>query len=305
MFWKISYNEHMKLYQTVDGTMIGFYQESGAAVQCTSYRDLYETQLVTKEKQEEVVVAGYYEQVQKTEPGHWKTERQYVQGHYEIKPYWFEEYSVQRYRTIPAHYEILPYWFEEYSVTRYRTVPGYWQAYEREIPPRGVYEESGPPYTWYRWIEEHIEEYEEVIPAGYKDTRVWVEEKVEPYEEIMPAGYKDTRVWVDGVYDDVEVWVPQRTTTEAVWHETVITMKTVEYQELDEVWVGREPIYEFVDPSQVTTFEVVALIPAEYGKIELEDSIVIRNTLTGEELTTTARYLGLAERIDENEYVVP
>lgn len=295
----------MKLYQTIDGTLIGFYGEKGGTVQAVLYRDIYEKQMVTKTREEELVVPGYFEQVETTVPGYWKPEREYVQGHYEIQPYWFEEYSITRYREVPGHYEILPHWFEEYSITRYRTVPGYWEPYLRDIPPRGVYEENGPPYTWYRWIEEHVEEYEEVIPAGFKDTRVWVDTKYEPYEEIMPAGFKDTRVWVDGIFEDVEEWVPPKTTTESVWHEPVTEYKKVEYQELEDVWVGREPIYEYIDPMQVQGWEVVGLTEAPADRPDLEDRITIRNTETDEILTTSATYIGLAQQIDDNEYVVP
>jgi len=294
----------MRLYSTVDGDLIGFYREKGGAVQVESYRDVYEQQLVTKTRQVEVKTPGHWETLTIEVPGYWKTERQYVQGHYEIQPYWFEEHTITKYREVPGHIEIQPYWFEQYEVTRYRTVPGYWEAYERDIPPRGVSEQEGPPYTWYRWIEEHVEEYKETIPAGYKDTRVWVDTKYEPYEEIVPAGFSDTRVWVDGVYKDIEVWIIPRTKVETVWIEEKIEYKTEEYQELDEVWVGREPIYSFVNPAQVTTFEVIALVPAKYGQIAEEDLIVIRNTYTGEEIKTSARYLGIADRIDENEYVV-
>jgi len=295
----------MKLYQTVDGTMIGFYQETGGAVQCTSYRDVYEQKLVTKTREVPVEIPGYYEQVTITEPGYYKFERQYVQGHYERQMVWHPAYTVTRYREVPGHFEIMPYWFEEYSVTRYRTVPGYWEPYKVTRPADPVTGRIEVTYKQYRWIAEHVEEYEEIIPAGYKETRVWVETFTEEYQEIMPAGERETRVWVDGKYDDVEVWVLPKTTTEQVWHEPVIEYKTQEYQELEEVWVGREPVYEFVDPAQVGTYEVLDLIEAATGQIVYEDSIVIRNTLTGEELTTTARYLGMATRIDENEYVVP
>lgn len=295
----------MKLYQTIDGTLIGFYKEMGGTVQAVMYRDVYEQQLVDKERQEETTIPGYFETVIETVPGHWKTERQYVQGHYDIQPYWFEEYKVTKYRKVEPHYEILPYWFEAYKVTRYRTVPGYWEAYERDIPPRGLYEETEPPYTWYRWIAEHVEPYEEVIPAGYKDTRVWVAEKYEPYYDTVPAGYKDTRVWIDGKYDDVEIWVLPKTTSSQVWHEPVTDYKTVPYQELEEVWVGREPVYEYVDPMQVQGYEVLELIEAPIDRPDIEDSITIRNTQTGEVLVTTATYIGLGTRIADNEYVVP
>ena len=295
----------MKLYQTIDGTLIGFYKEKGGAVQALLYRDIYEQQMVTKTREEEVVVAGYYEQVTKTVPGHWEYERQYVQGHYERKMIWKPAYTVTRYREVPGHYEILPHWFEEYSITRYRTIPGYWEPYEVTRPADPVTGRIEVTYTQYRYIAEKVEEYEEVIPAGYKDSRVWVDTKTEPYEETIPAGESMGRVWIDGKYDDVEIWVLPKTTTEAVWHEPEIEYKTVEYQELEDVWVGREPVYEYIDPMYVQAFEVLELIEAPADRPDIEDSITIRNTETGEVLVTTATYIGLAQQIDENEYVVP
>lgn len=295
----------MKLYQTIDGTLIGFYKEKGGAVQAVLYRDIYEQQMVNKIRQEVTRTPGYFKTETITVPGYWKTERVYVQGHYEIQPYWFEEYSITRYREVPGHYEILQHWFEEYSITRYRTVPGYWEPYEVTRPADPVTGRIEVTYTQYRWIEEHVEEYEEVIPAGFKDTRVWVDTKTEPYEEIMPAGFKDTRVWVDGKFEDEEVWVKETTKIEQVWVDEVIERKDVPYQELEEVWVGREPVYEYIDPMQVQGYEVLELIEAPAGRPDIEDSITIRNTETGEVLTTTATYIGLAQQIDENEYVVP
>ncbi|KKL85800.1 hypothetical protein LCGC14_1951080, partial [marine sediment metagenome] len=38
----------MKLYQTIDGTLIGFYRERGGVVQASMYRDVYETVMVEK-----------------------------------------------------------------------------------------------------------------------------------------------------------------------------------------------------------------------------------------------------------------
>lgn len=295
----------MKLYQTIDGTLIGFYQERGGAVQCVVYRDKYEQQLVTKTREEQVVVPGYYEQVEKIEPGHYKTERQYVQGHYERQMVWHPEYTVDRYREVPGHYEILPYWFEEYSVTRYRTVPGYWEPYEVTRPADPVTGRIEVTYTQYRWIDEHVEEYEEIIPAGFKDTRVWIDTYTERYDETIPAGEKETRVWVDGRYEDVDVWMPGTTSVEMVWVDSKIETRTVEYQELEDVWVGTEPVYEYIDPSQVQGFEVLELVPAPADRPDIEDTITIRNTETDEVLRTTATYLGVATRIGDNEYVVP
>jgi len=273
----------MKLYQTIDGTLIGFYQEMGGAVQAVLYRDLYEQKLVTKERQEEITIPGYYEFYDIVTPGYWKEEEVYVQGHYERQMVWHPEYSVTRYREVPGHYEIQNIWVPEYYVTRY-----YW----REAHPARGLEAAWIPY-------QHL------IPAGYKDQRVWVDTYTEEYEEIIPAGEKETRVWVEGKYVTERNWIPETTRTEQVWVEQKIEYKTVEYQELEEVWIGREPVYEYIDPLMVQAFEVLELVPAPADRPELEDSITIRNTETGEVLTTTATYIGLGTRIGDNEFVVP
>lgn len=162
----------MKLYQTIDGTMIGFYQERGGEVQCTMYRDIYEQQLVKK------------------------TRKVYVKT--------------------PDKYETI------------------WAGEHCDIETRICY------------------------PAG------WV-------NIVVPGEWE----LVDQIF-----WV------------------------LEEVWVGREPVYEYLDPSEISGWEVNELIKAPADRPDLEDSIVITNTLTGEVLTTTATYIGLATRIDDNEYVV-
>lgn len=229
----------MRLYQTIDGTLIGFYHEKGGVVQAQMYRDIYEQQLVTKERQVEIDIPGYYEEYDIITPGFWKEEQVYVQGHYEIQNIWVPEYYVTRY-----------YWREAH-------------------PARGL-------------------------------EAAWI-----PYQHLIPAGYKDQRVWVEGEFVPERTWVEETTRTERVWVPPEKDFEMVEYQELEEVWVGREPVYEYVDPMMVQAFEVLELIPAPEDQPDVEDIITIRNTETGEVLRTTATYLGLAEQIDDNEYVVP
>jgi len=272
----------MKLYQTIGGTLIGFYREKGGAVQALLYRDLYERQLVTKTREEEKIIPGYYKTVETPVPGYYKEERVWVQGHYEQKMIWKPEYSVTRYREVPGHYEIQNILVPEYYVTRY-----YW----REAHPARGLEAAWIPY-------QHL------IPAGYKDQRVWVPTFTEEYQEIIPAGESMGRVWVEGDYDTKRTWIPATTKTEQVWVTPVKEIVVVEYQELEDVWVGREPVYEYVDPMLVQAFEVLDLIKAPADRPDIEDKITIRNTETNEVLTTTATYIGLAEQIDENEYVV-
>lgn len=252
-------------------------------VQTVTYRDVYETQLVTKTREEEVTIPGHYRIDVTTIEGFWDVEVVYIEGHYDRQMVWHPEHSVTRYREVPGKYEIQSVWFDEYYVTKY-----YW----REAHPARGLEAAWIPY-------------QDLIPAGYKDTRVWVDAHTEPYQETIPAGERETRVWVAGDYETKKTWVPEQTTSERVWVPPEVTYKTVEFQVPEEVWVGSEPVYEYVDESQVRLFEVLELFEGAGTDPAFEDVITIRNMLTGEELRTTASYVGMATRIDENEYVVP
>lgn len=339
----------MKLYQTIDGTLIGFYQESGGEVQAIMYRDVYETvrECEIKEVEEsyrewidgiylpshtemesrEYFIPEHTEYQLVVVEDHWEYKTWTEEAHWGTREYWLGPHTEIRYRQVDGHYEIKPHWFEEYSITKYRTVQGFWEAYERDIPPRGVTEQTEPPYTWYRWIEQHVESYEEVIPAGYKDTRVWIDTYQEPYEEEIPGCWQERRIWFPKVTRTTKKWVPMHEELQLVtipdsyetrveeiiypdkWTQARWERKTrlveKEVCTVKEVWVGYEPVYSYVHPSQVTTFEVNKLVRAPADRPDLEDSVILTNTLTGEVLTTTATYLGLATRIDENEYVVP
>ena len=113
------------------------------------------------------------------------------------------------------------------------------------------------------------------------------------------------RVWVEGHYDTEKFWVPETTKEEQVWVPPEIEIVNVPYQEFEKVWVGREPVYEYIDPMFTQAYEVLELIEGPEDQPWLEDIITIQNTETGEVLRTTATYIGLAQQIDENEYVVP
>lgn len=229
----------MKVYQTIDGTLIGLYHEAGTELQCVTYQDQYEQQLVDKERQEEITIPGYYEEYDIVTPGFWKEEEVYVQGKYERQMIWHPEYYVTRY-----------YWREAH-------------------PARGL-------------------------------EAMWI-----PYQHLMPAGEKETRVWVEGHYDTERTWVQETTRTERVWVPPEKDYVTVEYKELEEVWVGSQAIFSSVDPTQATMFTVEELIKAPEDQPDVEDIITIRNVMTGDVLHTTATYLGMAVRIDDNEFVLP
>jgi len=361
----------MRLYQTIEGMMIGFFEERGDEVRLVMAQDLYEKQLVTKTKETSVWIEstfvskliwipgkwrirtierdGYWEKkavmipahkrwVKVEVPGAWQKEHYKIPGHYIYKQKAFDAYYETKTRDVPGyfdtkkeyvqgHYEIQNIWVPAYYVTRY-----YWQE---PHPVRGLVGMWKP--------------YQLLIPAGYKDQRVWIEGKyedvktwVEPtpetYLELVPAGTKQVSIWIPeewrtravwventtvdklvyfpAAWGSKEVWIEPFSQTEKIWvpgknewfdygQKGHWKYSIVEYTEFVDVWVGYKPIYEFVDPTDPQTFQVVRLVPAPVGQIDIEDKIVVRNTLTGEEITTTARYLGMAERIAENEFVVP
>ena len=280
---EIWYNEDMKLYQTVDGTLIGFYRERGGQVQAMLYRNVYEQLLVVKTREEEITIPGFYEIRITVVPGHFEDELVFVPGHYERQMVWHPSFEVKRFRQIDGHYEIQNIWVPGYFVTRF-----YW----REAHPARGLEAAWIPYQF--WIE-----------AGYKDQRVWIPTFTEEYIEVIPAGERETRVWVEGDFVTEQVWVPLLTTSERVWIPPVQDTITVEYTVVEDVWIGNEPVYEFVDVDRTSLFEVLELEREVAGVDGDEDKITIRNMLTGEELVTEARYVGYANRIGENEFVVP
>jgi len=317
----------MKLYQTIDGTMIGFYLERGGEIEAIMYRDVYERRLVTKTATKTTTTKDRYVNIlmpardeikdvtyyvpEKTltlfriVPGAWGTETVYVPGYYETQTIWIPEHTENRLVEIPGHYEILPVWFEEYYITKY-----YW----REAHPARGLEAAWIPY-------------EELVPAGYSDTRVWVDTHWENISYTVPGEFRPHRVWVDGNFEDQSVWIPahEEKYTEVVPAHNIIktetvhwpskyveilipgetTTKTITYQVFEEVWVGYEPVYSYVDEIRVTLFEVLDLVQNAGPGPEFEDVINIKNRLTGEESTTTAKYMGMATRIADNEYVVP
>lgn len=273
----------MRLYQTIDGTLIGFYQEMGGVVKAVQYRDIYEKQLVTKTREEEITTPGYFKTVETAVPGYWDEKQVYIQGHWDRQMIWKPEYTVTRYREVPGYWDDRTQW-----------IPGYWETYTVTRPADPATGRIEVTYEDKRWI------------PGYDYHRqVWVPGYTEPYEVTIPAGESMGRVWVEGKYETERNWIPETTKTEQVWIPPEKDIVVVEFQELEDVWVGREPVYEYVDPMLVQGFEVLELIEGAGPGPEFEDVITIRNTETGEVLKTTATYIGLAEQIDLNEYVVP
>jgi len=317
----------MKIYQLYDGTLVGFYREEGFELQCVMYRDVYEQRTVTKMVEKEVTVSEW--RAGEMIPGHWIDEtRRYlipehtqyqpvvIEEHWEYKTwtepahwgtreYWLSPHIEIEYREVPGHYEIQPVWFEEHTITKY-----YWRE---PHPARGL------PGAWIP--------YEAVVPAGYSDTRVWVDTSYEPYEVEIPGCWVDRRVWFPEVTRTTKKWVPlheelqlitipdaYEVRTERLWigarllpaYREMVTKKImVEETTTEEVWVGYAPVYSAVDPSQATMFRVVDKEPAPEEVTYATDIVTVENVETGEELQTTAVYVGMATRIDDNEFVVP
>ena len=361
----------MKLYQTIDGTLIGFYRERGGEVQALMYRDVYETRMVIKDVEqwvwfESTFVSkslflpghyvdtmferdGYYERRAVRIParqvrrlvevnGYYETRLVQEPGGYEQKMVWFDEYSVTRYREVPAHWET----GSEYVPAHYETqniwVPGYYvtRYYWREAHPARGLEAAWIPYD--HWIEAGYKDQRVWVEGDYQDVPVWVLADTEEYQEIFPAGEKLTRVWVEGEWSLKVFWVdatweyktvtiPETWGSETIWIEPISEMrkvwipdkyvdvstgerghygwKTVQVRVVEEVWIGYEPVYEYVDESKVRLFEVLELLEGAAPGPDYEDVITLRNMANGEELKTTATYLGLATKIADNEFVVP
>jgi len=361
----------MQLYQTIDGTLIGFYMELGGEVRALMYRDVYEKKLVTNFKMEQVWVPSTLKKWAKYIPGFYDLRPLVIAGYWEDRRTWLPAYTEWQTVKVPGryerqtvyvagHYEIKETPFAAYYETTYKDVPGYFETNTEYVA--GHYEIQNiyvPAYyvTRFYWQEPHParglegmwKPYQFKIEAGYKDQRVWIAGDYEDIETwipattekivtLVPAGVKKTKVWVDGVWRTKVVWVdttwvdklvtiPAGWGKKAFWVEPVDKMvkvwvpdqhltwttgmkghyetKKVYYTEVVDVWVGYEPVYELVDEEAQQTFQVVELVKAPVDVAGAEDKIVIRNTLTGDELTTTAKYLGFATRVGDNEFVVP
>ena len=285
--------------------MIGFYQERGGEVQAIMYRDVYESRLVTRTREERVWIPSTEDYVMVLIPGRWQERTIEIPGRWEDRAVRISEHEEEQLVEIPGyyqrqhvqepgHYEIKPVWFEEHTITKY-----YW----REAHPARGLEAAWIPY-------------EEIVPAGFSDTRVWVEgewrtkvvwvDTTWEYQTVtVPEAWGTERVWVEPVSVSRKVWWPSRYVEKLIGEPGRYETQVIEYYETVEVWNGYEPVYSFVDETQVTLFEVLELYEGAGPGPEFEDVITIRNRLTGEELRTTAKYLGMATRIEENEYVVP
>ena len=273
----------MKIYQLQDGTLVGFYREAGAELTVQYYDDVYETQLVTKERQEEYTIPGFYETYDIITAGYWTEEEVFIPGRWERQMIWKPEYTVTRYREVPGYWE-----------TRTQWIPGYWKTVIVTRPADPVTGRLEISYEDKQWV-----------PGYDYHRKVWVTPTTEEYEEIIPAGESMGRVWIEEHYETENIWIPETSREVQVWVPPEKGYKTVEYQVLEEVWVGQTPVYSLVDPTQATMFTVEDLIKAPADEPWVEDKVTVKNILTGEVLTTTAYYLGLATKVDDEEFVVP
>lgn len=270
--------------------------------------------------------------------GYWETTDEYIQGHSEIQEVWIPEYSETRYREVAAHTEVQNIWVDGYYVTRYywreahpaRGLEAAWIPYQLFIP--GGYKDTRV------WVPAATEEYQVIVPGYFEDQRVWVEGRYEevpvwhksyfePYEVEIPGVWQERRIWFPDVTRTTKAWipvheelrlvtVPETTEVRNVWIPIEEKFRTVDYgskevwttrywQETEEVFIGRLPVYSQVDPETALMFTVESLVRAPADDPDAEDHVVIRNVLTGEVLTTSARFMGQANRLGINEYVVP
>lgn len=295
----------MKLYQTIDGTMIGFYKERGGEVQAMMYRDVYETVMVKKSERVLTVSPPDQRLERYWIEGHWETGEYYVPEHKEYQLVVIEEHWEYKTWTEEAHWGTREYWLEPHVEIRYRFVGtseqragrAGWEMVDDEWVFVGTSEQRAGRAGW--------ESYEELIPGVWQERRIWFPEVTRTTKTWVPMHEELQLVTVPETTEVRRVWIPIREMHRWIDYGSKETWSTRTWFEPEEVWVGYEPVYEFMDENQVRLFEVVALTTAVPGIYGDEDSIVIRNRMTGEELTTTARYLGLAERIADNEFVVP
>lgn len=266
-------------------------------------------------------------QKQKTTAGYWDTESVYIEGHYETKEIWIPAHDVQKFVEVPGYFEdrlvqlpgqyvIENDWVEGFYVTQW-----YWQE---PHPVRGL------PGMW--------KEYQHWIPAGYKETRKWIEglwvtkefwvDKTYEYKTVtIPGQFTDHRVWIDGNYEDRPVWVPPTVEMETVtiaghfdtkqaWiegyvKETQISVpgKLVTKEHLvthEKTIITEVPIYAYYGPNDkwdmINKKQGPAIVLA--GPWE-GDELTIRVVETGAIVTVEAQWVGLAEKTDDNEYIIP
>jgi len=259
--------------------------------------------------------------------GYWDTKKVYVQGHYETQEIWIPAHDVMAFVTVPGHYEdrkeqlkgqyvIIQKSYEGFFVTSV-----YWQEAH---PARGLLG---------KWVE-----YEKWVPPGYTELKVWEEglwitnsvwvEATTEYQTVtIPGQYTDHRVWVDGKYKLEHFWVPPR--------KEDYLIDVPGFTEMRKVWI---PWFiksmditvpgEMVKKSHLVTHKVSVTVTVpifgykgendQWDMIEKQhgpvlvlagpwegDKLTIRSVETGEVFKVEAKWVGLAERTADNEYVIP
>jgi len=295
----------MKVYQLRDGTMVGFYQEAGAELTVQYFEDVWEKQMVWETITEVVMVPvpkpGYWL------PAHTETmSREYlIPEHTEYQLVVIEEHWEYKEWKEAAHWGTREYWLEPSIEIQYRFVG----TEEQRAGRLGWAEEEGE-WTFVGTEEQREgragwESYEVEVPGFWEERRIWFPDVTRTTKTWVPMHEELRLVTVPDKYEIVteEVLIPERWTGMR-WVDEPRTQEK-EVWHFEDVFVGRLPVYSLVDPAQATMFTVEELIKAPVDEIGVEDVVTIRNVLTGEVLRTTARYLGMATRLDDNEYVVP
>jgi len=295
----------MLVYWCKGGPFLGFYKELGSTVRIAGTRKLTRT-----------VQVWHTEMVEIRVPVHHDGLYLHIPGHYEDKMFWVPEEMVTKTRTVPEHYEkrtettpahwgTREYWLEPQIEIRYRFVGtaeqragrAGWELIEGEYVFVGTSEQRAGRAGW--------ESYEEVIPGCWQERRiwfpdvtrtytVWVPEQEETYVEIVPEHYEMREV-------TIPYWSGYREIL--IEGETKMIEKT--WYEWEEVEVD-DPIFAYADPPNIDNYE---LVDKKRGYVwppeEAWDTLKIRNVFTGEIFEMKAEYVGCAQRIGDNEFVVP
>lgn len=295
----------MKVYQLYDGTLVGFYQEAGFELEVQYYEDIYEEKIVWETITDVIMVPvevpGYFL------PEHWETEsrRYLIPEHKEYQYVIIEAHWEYKTWTEEAHWGTREYWLEPHIEIRYRFVGTEeqragrygWEQVDGEWEFVGTEEQRAGRAGW--------ESYEVEIPGCWEDRRVWFPEVTRTTKTWVPMHEELQLVTVPDAYEvrEEKVFYPSK------WIPAYTEMrpKTVEREiwHTENVFIARMPVYSAVDPSQATMFTVEELLPAPVDVPYAEDIVTIKNVLTGDVLRTTADYIGMATRIDDDEFVVP
>lgn len=283
---------------------LGLYQERGSVVRIKRVEKTVEKKRVFHTEIIESEVPVWH-------PGTWV----FIPGHYQDKTYFVPETTVTKTRIVTGHYEertettlahwgTREYWLEPHIEIEYRFVGtseqrsgrAGWELVEGEYVFVGTEEQRSGRAGW--------ESYEVEIPGCWQERRIWfpdvtrtlktwVPDIEEEYEEVVPEHYETRNVWIE----PWDKFMPQYMTMEKKMVEH--TWATWEEVEVD------QPVYEYIFEEFPEKYELIGVDrgvvwPEEFVK----DTLTVRNLETGLQYDWQGEYLGLATRINANEYVV-